>query len=1151
MKKGLSTTTILNTFFGKFFWPLALVVIAVLISFANHSPDQWLTGWDTLHSEFNFPLHIYRSLFGVWREDQGLGTLAAHAHMSDLPRIIILWLMSIVVPLSSVRLGFVFLCFILAPLGIYSFLKYGIFKKHTISTNVAAFLGALVYIFNLGTLQHFYVIFEMFAVQYAALGWLFLFALKSLYEPKKKHWLLLFLLSFLSAPMAYASQLWFAYATGLVLFLFTILILEKKRVFLKRIFIIGSLVFAANAFWLLPNLYFLFSGASQIPIESHINRTFSPETFLHNAAYGKVKDVAILKNFLFNWRIYSQSEQKFIDLLPEWKKHLENPVVLGIGYATFIISLLGIIKALLKKNKSVVAVFPVFLLGLFMLMNANPPFDYLFALLRDNSSLFKEALRTPFTKFSILFMFAIAVYFGVFLEWFISLLSKFFKHKTLISMVVVLFISTALGFYSLPMFQGQLISKHLQSEIPSAYFKFYKWAETQPKQSRFALLPVNSFVGWDFHKWGYQGAGFLWFGMPQPLLVRDFDRWSPYNETFYNELSTAVYGNDSDQFVGVIKKYDVSFLILDQSIIEPNDTSENFLRINEIKEFLALHGIERVWTNEFIHVYNARPLTGREPFLYSPQTYAKVVSDTTYIRKDQVYNTYGSYISDGGSSIVYPFSDLLKSKVDGITYKEDRIILERKLDKVEGNYDLSIPPIATGLLYATQVNLTYKGNLLKVEFDPNPTVHVGNQTINLAQLPNVNIDTGGSFRKIYVNIGDRQMVVDNGGEEVLETSFEVNGPIEIEYFDADKVVESSGSSYVPLAHIHSVSLNNNVWGKLTKEQKHSIVSTPGKIILESESNSTSLDLTDRDSANNCDIDERGSISKTITDGRVVLASDNYGTVCDGITLANTGQKYSYLLRWQSNNVEGRPVKFYLRNLASDKNDLIELLADKKVDATYSIPSWPFLQGGGYYLSYENRSFGQPSSNTINGVQLYRMPIDLIASIHLEPQGYRGQTLNSVKLTNGYKFGTYQYGATVNNLNNSGVVVLSQAYDKGWIALKGSSLNFSLLEHTKYNGWANAWKMPKGQYDITIIYWPQLLSFIGFAILGTGLFLIIRMKKRQKLLKTVHAPAVRQSSQTANNYSPPISTPTESVVTPSNSHVIYDSGVNTDSPASTF
>jgi hypothetical protein len=36
----------------------------------------------------------------------------------------------------------------------------------------------------------------------------------------------------------------------------------------------------------------------------------------------------------------------------------------------------------------------------------------------------------------------------------------------------------------------------------------------------------------------------LWFGIKQPLLNREFDRWNLINEQYYQEMSLAIYSED-------------------------------------------------------------------------------------------------------------------------------------------------------------------------------------------------------------------------------------------------------------------------------------------------------------------------------------------------------------------------------------------------------------------------------------------------------------------------------------------------------------------------------------------------------------------------------------------------------------------------------
>ncbi|MGB9637555.1 MAG: hypothetical protein ACPLY7_02030, partial [Microgenomates group bacterium] len=126
-------------------WPVLLAVITGFLCFLNYTPGTWLSGWDTLHPEFNFPLNFQRIL-SVWHEEQGLGTFPGHAQAAELPRLIVLWLASLVLPVSFLRYFYFFACLILGPLGIYFFLKKVIFtKEKEIKKSILSFLGGLFY----------------------------------------------------------------------------------------------------------------------------------------------------------------------------------------------------------------------------------------------------------------------------------------------------------------------------------------------------------------------------------------------------------------------------------------------------------------------------------------------------------------------------------------------------------------------------------------------------------------------------------------------------------------------------------------------------------------------------------------------------------------------------------------------------------------------------------------------------------------------------------------------------------------------------------------------------------------------------------------------------------------------------------------------
>ena len=551
-------------------FPALLFLICLVIISQAYVPGTWLSGWDTLHPEFDFLLNIKRQIFGVFREEQGLGAVAAHSHMADLPRTLFLWLSSVVIPQNLLRFFYIALCLPIGVLGTYFFIKNIILENLEKRLKESfAFLGALFYLFNLGTLQHFYVPFEMFTAAYAFIPWLFLTASNFLKLHTKKNLLYFSLVTLLAAPMAYAPLLWYAVFGSLFLYLLFFIRQSKKHVL-----VLISLTLLINSFWILPNLYFLLSGSAALVPEARINKIFSDEAFLYNQSYGSLNDALIYKNFLFDWTALS-SNSNFDYLLAEWKNYL-TPLVSSIGYFVSAIALLGLFFIKKIKNKSddfTKALIAPIILSLIFLINSSFPFDYLFSYLRDNFSIFREAFRFPFTKFSLILMFGFSVFFALGNYFIYSLFSKVnrmrkFLNSLLITQVITL--SAFLIIYMFPFFNGELISSKMFVKIPQEYFQTFNYLNSQDENLRVSFLPVHSFWGWVYYDFGFQGAQFVTFGIKQPVMDRDWDRWNPANEQYYKEFSYAVYSQNPQLLKKVLDKYKLGFLIVDENIIAPD-----------------------------------------------------------------------------------------------------------------------------------------------------------------------------------------------------------------------------------------------------------------------------------------------------------------------------------------------------------------------------------------------------------------------------------------------------------------------------------------------------------------------------------------------------------------------------------------------------
>ncbi len=652
-----------RSYFNNLIYPVILILICFYLAIANHIPGSYLSGWDTLHPEFNFPLNFQRLIFGVFRSEQGLGAVAAHSHMADLPRTFLLYLSSFLLPLNLLRYSFISLFLTIGVLGIYFFIDKILLISKRHNSHPSAFLGALFYLLNLGTLQHFHVPFEMFAVQFAFLPWLFLSTINYIQQATFFRLFFFGAVTLMSTPMAYAATLWYAFLLSFILFLLPFV----KKNFSKIIRLI-VLTLLINAFWLLPNLYFVFSGNAKFVPEARINKIFSEEAYSYNKNFGDLKDTIIFKNFLFDWAVY-QGEDRFGYLMQVWKTYLSKWWISAIGYLNFIVIVTGLIICIRWKNRYGLALIIPTIFSLIFIANLSFPIDQFFNVIRNNSDIFREALRFPFTKFSIILIFSFSVLYAFGQSYLINTVNKVIKNNSARLILPSLFIFLLVT-YMWPAFKGNFVSPYLQVKIPDEYFQMFKWFDEQPADARIGVLPIHSLWGWTYYDWGFQGAQFVSFGIKQPLLDRDYDRWNINNENYYRQMSYAIYSQNKDIFEKLLSKYKIHYLVVDKNILAPGSYQDKKVLFFDEIEALLNSSAKVKLANQYknISVYQ---VDTKNDLIDSSGRFINIPTQYGFQDIDWPYIDNGDYISDLSNNskysqhlpkTYYPFANLIDNQ---------------------------------------------------------------------------------------------------------------------------------------------------------------------------------------------------------------------------------------------------------------------------------------------------------------------------------------------------------------------------------------------------------------------------------------------------------------------------------------------------------
>ena len=748
----MNNSKLINIF--KNYYPIfILLFLSILLCFANYVPGTYLTGWDSLHPEFDFGLNFQRTLFGVFRTEQGLGAVAAHSHMSDLPRIIILYIFHFVLPNSFLRYSYVFLNLIVGSLGMYFLLEKAVVRQKT-----ASLVGAIFYLLNLGTYQTFVVPFEMFTTLYAYLPFIFLYATKFILEhntqtvkpgvnqssanareenplsvssekfitqpsSKQKDLLIFSIFMFLSTPSAYAATLWYVFFICFAIFIISLTFLQKSSA--KLVLLLFATTFLINSFWLLPNWYFIFAHSAQVQ-NANINKLFSEQAFLTNKEFGNLSDILLLKSFYFDWTVYAGAG-KFQDLTQAFSNYLQQIPILFTGYifAAFFIS--GIFYFLRSKLKEALPYALVLLPTSFFLINDNFPFSRLFNFLQQNAPLFKEALRFPGDKIINIYTFIFTIFFAYGFLFIANLIKKygdrFLEIIFPVASILLIFI------YMLPAFAGNYITNLMKVDIPQDYLRLFSYVKNQNKQGKIASFPVSSPWGWAYYDFKngqhsiFQGAGFLYFGLSNPLLDRDFDRWNMDNENYYREISYAVYKNDLNLFKNTIQKYDIAYLLVDKNIISiPESNSISYIDQTQrlIDESKIAYKKQSFGKIDIYEIKNPENIIVTKPVLPN-------INQATSFYQDYAYQNYADYLSldnileqnNYSDKIIFPFRDIMdnqfKINKNLVKFYGDKVTFDTNLPVNIYSFDNSLDSIS---LIPTNINVELKQNTFNLIFNP-------------------------------------------------------------------------------------------------------------------------------------------------------------------------------------------------------------------------------------------------------------------------------------------------------------------------------------------------------------------------------------------------------------------------------------------------
>ena len=1074
--------------------------ITFLLFLTNYKKNTFLVGWDNLFPEFDILTNLKRSIFGVWQEYRGLGLLDGMAHTANLFHTIFIFLLKLFFPLNMIRYLSIFFCYFLGGISFYFLISKLIKDKKS------AFLSALFYLLNIGTIQMFFAPLEVFAFHFFSLPLITLVTINLFKKPSKKNRLFLILIFLLTSPQFFVPTIFIVFSVFFILFLFF-------YSWQKNNFKLGILIFfvflITNSFWLLPYFYGL-KYNSQIVPNTKINQFSSEEIFFRNKAYGDFLNVINFKGFMLSTVESDVLNNKNIYFMDAWKKHSSLTSYQIIFYFFLILGFLGVYKIIKTKDKKFYSFIFAYFFSFLFLANNTFLFTQINDLIRNKIPVLGEVFRIPFTKFITLFIFSFSIFLAEGLKLF---LKKVSSNKFLFILLTsfILYLGT-------PAFKGEFFSNILKLEIPKDYLDALDYLQKQDENQRIALIPTPNFWNWETRSWGHRGSGFLWYGIKQPILLRAFDPWSFYNEQFYNELSYALNNFDTQTFNQVLDKYQVKYLLLDGYII--NSTSPKPINYEKIINFLEKNPLlkkEGQWKK--IYLFSTIKNQSWVKVFKNP---AKIYLQSLFTKKDPIFEKYGNYLVDKKTpDVIYPFSSFFSEKTQNdlpftIENSQEYFILRPKQKIViPKNYQLKIPSIFNDYLIPVKVSLKEEKTLILTP--QYPEVFVNGEKIEVDE-DILTFDLEKNFYRPTIQFVDinHQMNLD-------EISYLQNN-----FLNTIKIVEGINQKIVSIDTT-----------KITKKEFIIKINEPiNDFFIKIKKIKSPLSLEKKFDINNFKIehikspfDDKNSFYKIEESPLKITVK---GTkVKTSFWQDNLPHQGSYLIKIESYFKSGLPLDFYVDNIYQKRPELETKLSKKNIKNYLVLPKTEDFNAGYGFNLIINSVGKEETSAILYQFEIFPFPKETLESLnftsplfHLSTNRIHDRTSETIDFAT-KKIGYFLYQISNFQISQNqfpATLYLSQSYHPGWKAyiVKHETSNVKrflntffpfifgkeIKEHVIVNNWANGFILSSNtklltsntnKFNIIIIFLPQYLEFLGFLMMGVGFLIVIKIKHQESHL----------------------------------------------------
>ena len=1188
----------LNSFLSNRFGEILLTLILILVSLLSFKEGFFLLSNDNYSPELNPTLSVQRYIESpAWRSYRVLG-FASESEQADVFRSSIFAGLETFLPNWSIGQIYYLLCMILGSLSIASLVRHFLFKSDLKRfSNWGYLISGVTYFTTLWSMWLFYQTMAPYISNFAFLPLVLLCIYKYVRKSNIKNALLLFFSSILFTSTSVIATLFvvdFAFIFFFTLFVTLSTKKSKKRKVHSILKTLGIFLIT-QLFWILPFIHYTLSTSNDI-IDSYTNRTITSSVIDLETDMQTVINSARF----YNRSLFDTDDEKYIFPMAELFETYDFYKVLGLLPALF--GIVGILFAIFNKYYKLLFWGGVALGSLFLIKVLNPPFAIFFEFLQEYVPLFKQVFRWPISKLGEIYLISLTFISTFGLIYLFQFLTSFAEKKVLrrvLTLSLFVMICVLQLIYSEYLFRGDTFPQRATVQVPSEYFELGEYLSTNDSISRIYYAPPSNNNYFRKYEWGFWGSQFISYIVPNPMMDVSLAIGSNSGEKAMLNILNVVRSQRSEEFLSLMQKYDVTYVLLDTSI-----KSEGYSFDVDMKAMESMISkYEKIWENGSLTLYKvpvAKEKTYTESLssLSNMNTFVKdsprfptlspieVDLENMVVKKNEIsgefeYKGYSTYMysniskenlknlptkldyNDNRLSVYpsYPYvygEDSVKPfrsysgeydyfVVGRSVFKKDTVIDGVTIEEKYGSL-----PVVYGLKESSfkSINMLPAflkakgsdcsgGKVLESTFVTPQEVTSGFQLKGTSDSPcvftNIPIDIKernvlrvqinwetesqsypgyciySETRKRCLNeqkylasdslYGDVDLLLNaviEKGEQVSLILYTKNIAND---FNAQSLFRSIKISYSPLKQNLKPLLQSDVWipkdvflddGNTYEVRIPVVLGENGDLYT----GSNTLYLVWEPSRSDSETTIFEVKSK---DG--LYQKVQYDFVNQTANLFSTNSKAKYLIYWRGENISNIPSSLCLIYQRENKcwhQDMLSSLSD----SSYLNILNPSSKDGLLNVIYGSTSYALPTENILKEFAFMQFPTSWNGVMYTQSKqdGYVEYEMSNIFESPN---STY-YKVISGEIDGSKNTLLSipQASSSGWLAIERDGILFKILEKDRrvsINDWKQAWDISNMSFDsITVIYWPNLLSYFGYIlILSLGGYLIVNLVKEKR------------------------------------------------------